>query len=194
MRLPLLFLILIFSYLSSAQDERFQIQGRITNKMGNPVEDAYVINFRTLDKYVSRENGVFNIWVLPSDSLVISHISYHRKVVRVFDLLINPYIQLKLDSVQIEDVNISPNQKTENQIAQENVADIKAQNFPVYTKIDDEPDPVSEMATEHNKVLRSEASSISIIRFSPTDIIGKLIEKSKKRKKSNQYKSTRKKK
>jgi hypothetical protein len=132
--------------------------------------------------------------VLPGDSLIISHVSFHRKVVKGYELLLNPYIKLKLDSINIKEVYISPNQKTENQIAQENVADIKIQNFPVYTKIDDDPDPVSEMATEHNKILRSEASSISIVRFSPTNIIGKLIEKGKKRKKSDQYKSTRKKK
>lgn len=189
-----LFLILFVSYSSFSQEERFQIEGRITNEQGNPIADAYVINYRTYDKYVSLENGVFNIWVLPGDSLIISHVSFHRKVVKVYELLLNPYIKLKLDSINIKEVYISPNQKTENQIAQENVADIKIQNFPVYTKIDDDPDPVSEMATEHNKILRSEASSISIVRFSPTNIIGKLIEKGKKRKKSDQYKSTRKKK
>lgn len=194
MKLLLLFLTLFVTYSSFAQEERFQIEGRVLDTEGKPIQDAYVINFRTLYKYVSRENGVFNIWVLPGDSLVISHISYHRKVVKVFDLLLNPYIELKLDSINIKEVNISPDQKTENQIAQQNVADIKLQNFPVYTKIDDEPNPVKEMVTEHNKVLRSEAQSLTLVRFSPSAILGKLVEKRKKKKKSNQYNSTRKKK
>lgn len=195
MKLLLLFLILIISYASLAQEEeRFQVEGRITNSKGKPVADAYVINFRNLDKYVSRPNGVFNIWALPGDSLVISHISYHRRIVTVHSLLLNPYVELKLDSVNIKEVNVSPNQKTENQIAQENIADIKVQDFPLFTKIDDEPDAVKEMVTEHNKLLRNEASSLALIRFSPGDLIGKIRKKRKVRKRSKEYESTRKKK
>ena len=199
MKLLLLFLILITSCFAYGQEkEKFQLEGRVIDTNGKPVADAHIFNFNTLSKYVSRPNGVFNIWVQASDSLIISHISYHRKVVTVYEILVNPYIELKLDSVNIKEVNISPNQKTESQIALENVADIKEQNFSTIPKIDDDPNPesqaVNQMVTEHNKVLRSEAQSLRIIQFSPGEILGKFRKKRKAREKSNQYESTRKKK
>jgi hypothetical protein len=199
MKLLLLFLISIISCFAFAQEkEKFQLEARVIDTNGKPIEDAYIINFNDFNKYVSRPNGVFNIWVQASDSLIISHISYHRRVVTVYEILVNPYIELKLDSVNIQEVNISPNQKTESQIAKDNVADIKLQNFSTIPKIDDDPNPetaaVNQMVTEHNKVLRSEAQSLRIIQFSPGEIFGKIKKKRRARKKSKEYDSTRKKK
>jgi len=199
MKLLLLFLLLIISCSAFAQEkEKFQLEGRVIDANGKPIADAYIINYNDLNKYVSGANGVFNIWVQASDSLIVSHISYHRKVVTVYEILVNPYIELKLDSVNIKEVNISPNQKTESQIAKENVADIKEQNFSTIPKIDDDPNPetqgVNQMVTEHNKILRSEAQSLRLIQFSPGEILGKIRKKRQARKKSKEYDSSRKKK
>lgn len=189
------FMLLLFTFYSSfSQQETFQIEGQITGLNGDPVADVYIINYRDLDKNITNTNGVFSIWVLPTDSVIISHISYFRKVVTVHSLLTNPIIRLQLDTINIQDVNVSPNQKTDYDRAKENIEFIEKMEFPVYSKIEQDPDPVLEMATENNRIMRTEASSISIIRFSPGELIGKLINKRKRRKESKQFKSTKKKK
>lgn len=185
------FLLFIFFNLY-AQEEEFQIEGQIIGLNGNPVSDAYLINYRNLDKNISNSNGIFSIKVLPSDSLIISHISYHRKVVSVFQLMMNPIVQLQVDSINILEINISPDQKTDYEKARENIESIKSMDIPGFTKIKPEADPVLEMMTEHNELMRSEASSISIYRFSPSEQIGKLFKKFKKKDKTQQFKSTRK--
>jgi hypothetical protein len=56
---------------------------------------------------------------------------------------------------------------------------------------EEESDPVSVIMTEHNDLMRSEASSISIFRFSPSENVGKLFTLWKKDQ-SDDYSSTRK--
>jgi len=94
--LPTLFLLFIFCSSFSQQEEKFQIEGQIVGINGNPVSDAYIINYRDLDKNITTVNGVFSIWVLPHDSVVISHVSYCRKTISVHSLLINPTVHLVL--------------------------------------------------------------------------------------------------
>ena len=192
--LPFYILLIASLYSFSQQEEKFQIEGRIIGLNGKPVADAYLINFRDLDKNITNTNGVFSMWVFHGDSLLISHISYFRKVVTVYELLSNPIVQVQLDTVNIRDVVVSPNQKTEYEKAKENLSDVKEFYFPIFTKIDDEPNPVQEMATQHTRVMRTEAGSISLFRSSSGQQINKIIKKKKRRSKSNQYKSTRKKK
>lgn len=188
----LLSLSLFFICFNLFSQNEFRIEGRIVGHNGHPVSDAYLINYRDLAKDITNHNGIFSIQVLPSDSLVISHISYQRKVVTVFQLMINPIIQLEIDSLNITEINISPDQQTEYERARENIESIKLMNIPSFTKIKPEPDPVLEMATEHNRVMRTEASSISIYRFSPSEQIGKLFKVFKKKDKTQDFKSTKK--
>ena len=51
---------------------------------------------------------------------------------------------------------------------------------------------VSQMIKSENRVMRTEASSVRIASFSPSQVIGKLSEKRKKRKEASLYESTRK--
>ena len=51
----------------------------------------------------------------------------------------------------------------------------------------EESEPVLTIMTENNDLMRSEASSVSIIRFSPSENIGKLFTKLKKKDPSEEY-------
>lgn len=190
--LPVL-LLLFVAYSSYSQEEEFQIEARIVGINGKPIADAYIINFRNLDKNVSKLNGVINMWVLPSDSLVISHISYFRKTVTVHALLINPIIQLELDTIAIKDINVFSRQKTDSEKAAENIESIQFDFRPQPRDSYTESERMQLLLNTENRVQRTAAYSVNLLRFSPSEQIGKLFKKMKKRKKSRQYKSTRKK-
>ena len=181
--MPDYFACLFFS--TYGQQNEFQLEGKIVNSNGNQIPDAYIINYRNLDKRISLANGIFDIWVLPTDSLIISHISYYRKKVSVYELLINPVIQLETDTINIIEVDVSPEYKTDFERAHENLLFLSEMDVPAFTKIETETEPVQQLMLEHNKVLRSGASSITMVRFSPSEQIEKIIQKIKKRKKKN---------
>jgi hypothetical protein len=183
MRITLLLILLLATCFTSAQQiETFQIEGKVVDEGGLPVEDAYIFNFRKTDKYVSRANGVFKIWVQASDSLAISHISYLRKVVSVFNIMMSPIVTLVKDSIYLKDINVSPSQRTDREIAMKN---IKSIDFDFRTNPSDpytEGERMQEMLQTHNRVERSAASSVSLVKLSPSEIIGKMSKKRQKRK------------
>lgn len=181
----LLLATLILSCLFSiAQDEPITIQGKIVNKKGDPVPDVYILNLVNYEKDISLENGVFTIKISPTDSLLLSHISYFRKVVSATSLRLNPVITLESESVNVEEITVSPEEKS--------AADIVGQNLNV-EEWDIRPQPgdgfseserAKQTMAEHNSVLRSEASSVTFLRFSIGDILGKWKKKRQRRKKS----------
>ena len=158
-----LFLIVFINGFS--QERKFHIEGRVVDANQIAVSDAYILNFRDLEKNVTRQNGVFDMWALPGDSIIVSHIAYKRKIVTVFTLLVNPVIVLEPENIDITEIDISPDQKTDYEKAKENLVDVKDFDFPIFQKIDDEPKPVIEMVTEHNRVMRTEASAVSLVRI-----------------------------
>lgn len=179
--------ILLFStgVYSFAQPGTFQIETKIVDFKNNPVSDVYIINFRNLDKNITLSNGIAKATVLPTDSLLINHISYLRKVVRVFDLLINPVVTLVPDTINLVEINVSPENKTDYERARENLAFLSEYKVPEFTKIKIE-EPVShQLMKEHNKILRSEAGSVSVVRFSPSEQFEKLLKNFKKKKNKN---------
>ena len=190
--IPFIFFLSLF-YSSFAQQEEFQIEGRILGAQNKPVADAYIFNTRDLEKDVSNSNGVFSVWVLPGDTLIISHVSYFRKIVSVFSLLTNPTVKLSIDTVNIKGVNVSPNQKTDTEKAMENIESIKFDFRPQPDDDYTETERMQMLMNTENRVQRAAASSVSLLRFSPSEQIGKIFSKIKKRKKSKQYESTRKK-
>ncbi|WP_319482061.1 hypothetical protein [uncultured Draconibacterium sp.] len=186
---------ILFSILfltSFGQIKRFLIQGQIVDQNDNPISDVYVVNLDNHDKDISLKNGVFSIWVSPSDSLVLSHISYFRKIVSVHALLVNPRVELTSENVDIPEVVVSPDQTIEVDKAKENLAFMKEYSPPIkFRMAEEESDPVTTIMTANNVLMRSEASSISIARFSPSENIGKLFTGWKKDP-SDDYFSTRK--
>jgi hypothetical protein len=194
MKQLIFFLFLFTFYTSFAQQEKFLIEGRVVGVNRMPVTDAYIFNTRDLDKNITNSNGVFSIWVLPSDTLIISHVSYFRKTVTVFSLLTNPTIQLNVDTINIKGVNISPDQKTDYEKAMKNIESIEFDFRPKPLDSYSETERMQELINTENSVYRVEASSVSLLRFSPSEQIGKLVDKMKKRKKKRKEQAVKEKK
>ncbi|KJF45007.1 hypothetical protein [Draconibacterium sediminis] len=184
---------ILFSILfltSFGQIKRFLIQGQIVDQNDNPISDVYIVNLDNHDKDISQKNGVFSVWVSPGDSLVLSHISYFRKIVSVHTLLVNPKVEMVSENVDIPEIVVSPQQVSELDKAEQNLAFMQEYNPPIkFRMAEEESDPVSVIMTENNRLMRSEASSISLFRFSPSENVGKLFTLWKKDQ-SDEYFST----
>lgn len=190
----LLLLLLILSSLSSiSQVKRFTIQGKIVDSNGEPIPDVYIVNLVSKEKDISLSDGIFTILVLPTDSIVLSHISYYRKKVRIHDLLLDPIIILSSENIDIPEVKVTPDQKSELDHARENLQFLQDYNPPIKARMEaEEAEPVQDIMTEHNDQMRVEASSLSMVRFSPAENVGKLFTRLKKKHRINRYSSTRK--
>lgn len=187
------FFLIITSLGSFGQENRFSIQAKIVDIEGEPISDVYIVNLNSNEKDISLSNGIFTINASAGDSLVLSHISYFRKIVTIHSILINPIIEMFSENVDIPEVRVTPDQMSDIDRAYENMEFLDEYNPEVKIRIAaEEPDPVSTVMTENNDLMRSEASSLSLVRFSPSENIGKLFTKLKKNSHSNNYSSTRK--
>lgn len=192
MKLNFTLLFLLIAMCITAQQTEFVLQGKITDGDQNPVADAYIVNIRNSSRFFSASNGVFEIKVQPADTLLISHISFQRKIVTVFELLKNPVIVLEGDMVNMKAIDVKGTRETEYETAKKN---INAVTFDAKPRISDgfsQSEQVSQIIKSENRVMRTEASSVRITSFSPSEVIGKLSEKRKKKKAASQYNSTRK--
>lgn len=186
-------LFLLVSLSSFGQLQKFLIEGQVTDVKGDPISDVYIVNLNSQEKDISMSNGVFSIWVTPVDSIVLSHISYFRKIVSIHKLLINPKIVLVSENVDIEEITVTPDQLSDEDRAQMNMSFMADYNPPVRMRISaEESEPVSDIMVENNDQMRVEASSISLVRFSPSKNIQKLFHGLKRSEATNDYYSTRK--
>lgn len=186
----LLLVFVFFSYNSFSQEKEFFLQGQIVDRNKNPIADGYFFNERNSIKSVSRANGVFDMMVLPGDSIIISHISFIRKVVTVYQLMVNPVVQLELDTINIKPINISASEKSDYQKAMKNIERIK---FDLRPQPDDdytESERMTNLLNTENQVERAYSNSLNFMQFSPSQEIGKLISKRKKKKAAKQFSST----
>ena len=187
MKQVLLVVLILINFCSIVQEQRIVIQGKIVDAKGEPVSDVYIVNLVSNEKDISLKNGVFTIKISPTDSLAISHISYFRKVVSVHSLLINPVITLESENVNIQEITVSPEQKSELDLANENIQQIEWDVRPQPGDAFTESERVNYLMTENNKVLRTEASSLTFTRFSPGEILGKWKKKREWRKNSREF-------
>ncbi len=192
---PIFTIVFVLSVVCSyaQQQEEFLLQGRLVDVHKNPISDAYIVNLRSFAKSTSRNSGVFDARVLSGDSLVISHVSYFRKVVPVFEIIAHPMIVLLPDTVNISQIDISPNRKTDAERAAENIKRIEFDFRPQPNDHFTESERMQELLNENDRIQRSRASSLKY-QFSPSEVIGKWFGKRKQRKKSKEFESTRKKK
>ena len=58
-----------------------KFKGKLINEFGKPVSDAYIINYRNYHGVTSKADGSFGIYTQEGDSMVVSHISYERKII-----------------------------------------------------------------------------------------------------------------
>ncbi|WP_321371516.1 hypothetical protein [uncultured Draconibacterium sp.] len=178
-----------------SQNKNFTLEGKTVDSKGEPIADVYIINPRTLEKDITRANGVFSVTVSPQDSLIFSHISYFRKSVHVYELLQNPQVILDSEDVQIPEVIVSPDKTTDIKRAQENLQFLDEYKPLKYNKIKPESDPTTTIMTEHNRLMRTEAGSVSFLPILglPIQLIDNAVQKRKRRKKhQTDYYSTQK--
>lgn len=187
MKQVLLVTFILTSLYSIAQEQRFTIQGQIVDTKGNPVSDVYIVNLASNEKDISLENGTFTINVSLADSLVLSHISYFRKIISTYSLLQNPIITLESENVNIREITVSPEQKSELDLARENIQQIEWDVRPQPGDDFTESERAKNLMSEHNSVLRAEASSLSFFSFSIGDILGKWKKKREQRKASKEF-------
>ena len=171
--------------ISFSQQDEYHMQGQIVDSEKNPIPDVYVINLRDQSQHISRQNGVFDIWLLPSDTLAIIHVTYLRKFITAFDLLKNPVIELVADTVSINQVNVYSTNKTDYQRAMENIQQIDFDPRPRVNDSYSESERMQQLLQTENKVERAAANSLTY-QFSPSEMIGKIIDKIQQRKKSSQ--------
>jgi hypothetical protein len=189
---PFLLIVCLFTVIIvSAQENEFILQGQVVDSRQNPVADAYIFNIRNSVKDVSKSNGVFSVWVLPADSIIISHISYLRKVVTVYQILKNPVVKLDPDTVNIKPVNVSASQRTDYEKAMKNIQGMGFDFRPLPDDAYTESERMKDLLNTENRVQKSAASALTY-QISPSEIFGKLAEKRKKKKEAKQFSSTRK--
>lgn len=187
----LLLLFFVFAcFISYAQQEEFHLQGRVVDAKKNPVEDALIFNERSARRLVSGNNGIFDVWVQPGDSVIITHISFIRKVVTVHQLMVNPVVQLDLDTINIRPINVSASQRTDYEKAMENIKRIDFDFRPMPDDNYTETERMKSLMQTQDQVQRVAASSVSLLSFSPSEEIGKMISKRKKKKEARQFSST----
>ncbi len=187
------FLLLIFVFAANqtfSQEKEFFLQGQVVDRNNNPISDSYIFNERNSVKSVSKANGVFDVKVLPGDSIIISHISFMRKVVTVHQLMVKPVVQLELDTINIKPVNISASEKTEYEKAMKNIESIKFDFRPQPDDEYTESERMKNLLNTENQVERAYSNSLNFMQFSPSEEIGKLISKRKKKKAAKQFSST----
>ena len=189
MKQVLLVAFILISLYSIAQNQRITIQGKIVDMKGEPVSDVYIVNLITNEKDISLANGIFTIEISPSDSLVLSHISYFRKIISAYSLLQNPIITLELEDVNIQEITVSPEQKSELDLANKNIQQIEWDVRPQPGDGFTESERAKNLMSENNSVMRSEATSLSFFSFSIGDILGKWKKKREQRRASKEFKS-----
>ena len=192
MKKRLTILLLFSSLVLSAQEKAFLLEGRIVDQLMQPVTDVYVVNLSNHNKDISRVNGVFSIWVTPSDSLIFSHISYYRKVVKVYSLLLNPMVMLESENINIPEIRISSAELTDMDRSEENMNFLNSYKPLKLERLAVENNPVYNIMTENNDLMRSDASSVHIVSFSPSQTFSQLFFKFKRKSLLDDYFSTRK--
>jgi len=185
-------ILLLTSFVLWAQEKAFLIEGQVVDQMMQPIPDVYVVDLSSHEKDISNSNGVFSVWVSPGDSLIFSHISYFRRIVKVHHLLLNPLVMLESENVDIPEIRISSKDLSDMERAEKNTSFLQTYNPPTLKRMQIQNDPVYDIMVESNDLMRSEASSVRITSFSPAEAISLLYSKFKRKDPLTNYSSTRK--
>ena len=192
-RLVIIFF-LLSCFVSFSQDKEFYLQGRVLDKNNTPIPDANIFNERSSIRNSSYRNGVFDVVVLPGDSIIITHISFIRKVVTVHELMVNPVVHLELDTVNIRPIDISGSEKSEYDIAMKNIQGIDWDFRPQPDDELTENERMNQLLITENEVERVASHSLNFLTFSPSEEINKLVTRMKKKKEARQFSSSKEKK
>ena len=175
-------LLLFLFYQSFSQQNEFVIGAQILDNEENPVAEAYILNLRNSEKTFTGADGIFEIKVQPGDSLLISHISYFRKIINVSQILMNPFVQLKQDTIQLPEVRVKSYPHQEYQNAQKNIQGFQFSLKPNPMDGFTEKGRVQEMINRENGLQRSLSSTVDLKYFIPKKLIKKVKNEMKKKK------------
>ena len=104
--------------------------------------------------------------------------------------MVNPVVQLEIDTINIRSVNVSASQRTDYEKAMTNIQRIEFDFRPSPEDGFTESERMKVLMQSEDEIQRVSASSVSLVRFSPSEEIGKLISKRKKKKEARQFSSS----
>jgi hypothetical protein len=118
---------------SQPHDHYLFFSGYIFDEDSIPIENAVLINFRTLKSDVTNKEGFFQLFVDECDSLLINHISYERRIVKAnsFPANDNKYY-LALSSYELRTVSINYREIMNLQNTMNEMKRQMKENTPVY--------------------------------------------------------------
>jgi hypothetical protein len=88
-------------------DSLILFSGYVLDKDSVPIENAYLVNFRTIRYYLTNKNGFFKNWVLSGDSFMINHISYEKRIIKANSKPSHlNYFLLKFEPYEIQVVDL----------------------------------------------------------------------------------------
>ena len=195
MRIFLLAFLSLGPLLAFCQDTtEFNFTGQVMSHDSVPLENAYLINYRTYNVYATNKYGKVTIPVQQGDSMVVSYISYLRKIIHLDSLNNNRVIYLEIDTIFIGQVNVFQNQVDEIENMRKNLKLFDYTKLPEPTEEYTEQERITEFITANNRILKTDAGLLKIYKFSPSAVIGGLFKKKKNKKNSKKITSTKKKK
>jgi hypothetical protein len=114
MKLLAISCLMVFALSAKTQppDSLIIFSGYVLDEDSLPVENALLVNFRTVRSCATNAKGFFKIWLLKGDSLMINHISYEHKIVKAnnkppqlnrFIIKFSPY---EINSVDVDNRDI----------------------------------------------------------------------------------------
>jgi hypothetical protein len=80
-----IFTLTAFIVNAQTPDSLILFSGYILDKDSLPIENALLVNFRTIRGNSTNGKGFFKIWLQEGDSLMINHISYERRIIKAND-------------------------------------------------------------------------------------------------------------
>jgi hypothetical protein len=104
--------------------------------------------------------------------------------------MINPIIQLDLDTINIRPVNVSASQRSDYEKALKNMESIEFDFRPQPDDAFTETERMKTLINTENQVERAYSNSLNFLQFSPSEEIGKMFAKRKKKKEAKQFLST----
>jgi len=104
--------------------------------------------------------------------------------------MVNPVVQLEIDTINIRSVNVSASQRSDYEKAMTNIQRIEFDFRPLPDDSYTETERMNALLQTEDEVQRVAASSLSLVRFSPSEEIGKIFSKRKKKKEAKQFSST----
>jgi len=143
-----------------SQENEFLLKAKIIGQDSIPVENTYVINYRTQNAYLTRENGQFNIWVRQGDSLMISHISFFRKKVCVDSLIQYPVVRIYYDTIPIKQVVVNDRMMKN---FEKNMEFLKILSVAESERMYMGNNPVMKSVIENNPIFSSQAASLNLL-------------------------------